>query len=95
MTEHEKQIQDEISKRLQFAFRKIDNIIREYMIKKNLTEYDLKQNGKCYVYPLENNQGSRRVFFYEDKVICSLVQGLHTDESKHTSYVIDLCRGDW
>ena len=29
MTEYEKQIQDTISKRLQFAFRKIDNIIRE------------------------------------------------------------------
>lgn len=43
MTEHEKQIQDEISKRLQFAFRKIDNIIREYMIKKNLTEYEKKR----------------------------------------------------
>lgn len=67
MTELEKQIQDRISKRLQFVFRKIDNIIREYMIKKNLTEYDLKQNGKCYVYPLENNQGSRRVFFMKIK----------------------------
>ena len=95
MTERGKQIQDEITKRLKFAYGKIDDIISEYLTAKNLTEYDLRQKGRCYEYQIGIGQGSRREVFYEDEMICCLLQKWHTDDSKHTSLVIELYRGIW
>lgn len=95
MTERGKQIQDEITKRVQFAYRKIDNIISEYLTAKNLTEYDFRQESSCYEYQIGIGQGSRLEVFYKDEMICCLLKKWHTDDSKHTSLVIELYRGIW